>query len=100
MNQSAKEIWEATLGGLELQVTKSNYQTWLKDTVGLAFENDQFVIGAPSTFTVEWLDKRLRHLITKSLSGVIGRPVEVEFQVGQELKAKGRKVWRFSSSVA
>ena len=58
MTKTANEIWGAALGGLELQVTKANYQTWLKDTMGLKNENGTFVIGAPNTFAVEWLEKR------------------------------------------
>jgi chromosomal replication initiator protein len=81
MSKSAKGVWEAALGALQLQVTKSNYQTWLKDTIGLSYKNDQFIVGVPNTFTVEWLEKRLRHLVKKTLSDIVGGPVEVEFQV-------------------
>ena len=34
--RSAREIWEAALGELQPKVTPANYQTWLKNTVGLA----------------------------------------------------------------
>ncbi len=81
MSRSAKEIWEAALGELELQVTKANYRTWLKDTVGLSYQEDQFVVGVPNTFAIEWLEKRLYHLIRKTLAGILGHPIEVQFQV-------------------
>ena len=83
MERSAKEIWEATLGGLEVEVTKSNYQTWLKDTIGLSHTDGIFVVGAPNTFAVEWLEKRLQHLIKKHLAGIVGQPVEIRFEVHQ-----------------
>ncbi|MCL0064200.1 DnaA/Hda family protein, partial [Dehalococcoidia bacterium] len=91
MSKSAKEVWEAALGVLELQVTKANYQTWLKDSIGLSFKNGQFIVGVPNTFTVEWLEKRLRHLIKKTLSGIVGSPVEVEFQVYPGQQAENRR---------
>lgn len=81
MSRSAKQLWDATLGALELQVTKANYQTWLKDTVGVSCGDEVFVVGAPNAFAVEWLEKRLRHLIKKTLAGVVGRPVDVQFEV-------------------
>lgn len=84
MNKSAYEIWDAALGGLELQVTKANYQTWLRDTIGLSYDNGCFIVGAPNTFAVEWLEKRLRHLIKKTLASIIGQPIEVQFEVCQE----------------
>lgn len=83
MNRSANEIWEAVLGALELQVTKANYQTWLKDTFGHSCEDDYFTIGVPNTFAIEWLDKRLSHLIAKTLAHVVGRPMDIRFQVSQ-----------------
>jgi chromosomal replication initiator protein len=88
MSKSAKGAWEAALGALQLQVTKANYQTWLKDTIGLSHKNDQFIVGVPNTFTVEWLEKRLRHLIEKTLSDIVGGAVEIEFQVypGQQAR--------------
>jgi chromosomal replication initiator protein len=81
ISKSAKGVWETALGMLELQVTKANYQTWLKDSIGLSYKNDRFIVGVPNTFTVEWLEKRLRHLIKKTLSSIVGGPVEVEFQI-------------------
>ncbi|MCK5577810.1 MAG: hypothetical protein KAI14_05775, partial [Dehalococcoidales bacterium] len=30
--RSAQEVWEAALGELQLQVSKSNYRTWFKGT--------------------------------------------------------------------
>ncbi|MDD5093520.1 MAG: chromosomal replication initiator protein DnaA [Dehalococcoidia bacterium] len=79
--RSPREIWDAVLGALQLQVTKANYQTWLKDTIGLSCKDDLFIIGVPNTFAVEWLEKRLSHLILKNLASVTGQPVEVQFQV-------------------
>jgi len=87
MDRSAREIWEATLGALEVEVTRSNYQTWLKDTVGLDITESEFIVGAPSAFAVEWLETRLSHLIRKALAGVTGRAFEVRFQVHQESPA-------------
>lgn len=91
MSKSAKEVWEAALGVLELQVTKANYQTWLKDSIGLSYKNGQFIVGVPNTFAVEWLEKRLRHLIKKTLSGIVGGPVEVQFQVYPGQQADSRR---------
>jgi len=83
MQLSSGQIWEAVLGALQLQVTKANYQTWLKDTRGLSVTDDVFVVGVPNTFAIEWLEKRLSHLIVKNLSQVAGRPLDVRFQVCQ-----------------
>jgi chromosomal replication initiator protein len=83
-DRSAAEIWKAALGELQIQVTRSNYETWLSDTVGLSYQRDQFIVGTPSVFAAEWLDKRLLSLIRKTLMGIIGRRVEVKLEVCRE----------------
>ncbi len=78
---SAQHLWEVALAELQLQVTRPNYETWLKDTVAVRFDNGLFVVGAPNDFATEWLSTKLRPLIAKTLSSIIGHPVEVTFQL-------------------
>ena len=80
-DRSPEVLWEATLGQLELQVTRPNFDTWLRHTRGLHFEDDAFVVGAQSDFAVEWLRQRLRPLVTHTLSRILGRQVSVSFEV-------------------
>jgi len=81
LETSAQRLWEVALAELQLQVTRPNYETWLKDTVGLRFDNGFFVVGAPNDFATEWLSTKLRPLIAKTLSNIIGHPMEVSFQL-------------------
>ncbi len=78
---SAQEIWEAALGELQIQVNKPNYRTWLQNTVGLSYQDNQFVVGVPNTFVAEYLDKNQRSLIRKTLIGLTHHNVKVLFQV-------------------
>lgn len=73
--KEAFETWKAVLKELQLQVSKSNYRTWLKGTEGLGYKGDCFVIGVPSGFVAEYLDKNQRSLIEKTLIGIIKRKV-------------------------
>ncbi len=79
--RSAKDIWEAALGEIEMEVSRPNFETWLKDTRGISYENESFTIAAPNTFIAEWLENRLRSLIKKTLATIIGRKVNVQFVV-------------------
>ena len=78
---SAQEIWEAALGELQIQVSKPNYRTWLKNTVGFGYRDNQFVISVPNTFVAEYLDKNQRSLIEKTLIGLTHQDTRVVFQV-------------------
>jgi len=98
MDKSASEIWDAALGGLEVEVTRSNYQTWLKDTIGLSYQDGYFVVGVPNTFAVEWLEERLLHLVKKTLASVLGCTVDVQFEVRQGQQQEGDPVGPASRS--
>jgi chromosomal replication initiator protein len=79
--KSAQSIWEAALGELQLQVSKPNYDTWLKDTTGITYKEDVFVIGVPNVFIAEWLRSRLHSLIKRTLTGITGKTIDVQFAI-------------------
>ncbi len=80
-DDQVKDLWEAALDQLQVQVTRPNFETWLKDTVGLGFDDGLFIVGAPNDFATEWLSTKLRPLIAKTLSGILGYPVDVAFRL-------------------
>ena len=79
--RSAREIWEIALGALQIQVSKANYETWLKNSVGIDYQPDLFVVGVPTAFAAGWLEKRLQSLIQKTLMSIVGHEFTVQFQV-------------------
>ncbi len=80
--RSAQEIWDAALGELQIQVSKPNYRTWLEKTIGLSYQDNQFVVGVPTSFVAEYLDKNQYSLIEKTLIGLTTTPeIKVSFQV-------------------
>jgi len=81
---TAATTWTATLGQLEMLVTRANFDTWLRDTVGLRHDDTAFVVGAQNDFAIEWLSTRLRPLIAKTLARVVGRATDVRFEVIRE----------------
>ena len=86
---SAQKIWEAALGELQIQVSKPNYRTWLEKTVGLSYQDNQFVVGVPTPFIAEYLDKNQRSLIEKTLIGLTRHDANVIFQVDGRYQSSG-----------
>lgn len=76
-----KQIWDAALGELQLQLPPPSYKTWLEGTRGVASENGEFVIGTDNAFVSEMLDQRMRHLIERALESVSGEHMSARFQV-------------------
>lgn len=80
--RSAREIWDAALGELQIQVSKSNYRTWLEKTMGLEYQKNQFVVSVPNTFIAEYLDRNQRSLIEKTLIHLTSSPdIQISFHV-------------------
>ena len=79
----ALDTWRAVLGDLQLQVTRPTYETWLKDTEGLFFTDHLLTVEVPTPFAVEWLERRMYHLIQATAQKVTGHPIDVQFQVGR-----------------
>lgn len=92
--ESAKEIWERVLGELQLQVSRANYITWLKNSYGVDCRENIFTVGVPNAFIAEWLTKRLHSLVRKTLAQLLGRDIDVQFITHyQEPTQKGSLVF-------
>lgn len=61
------ELWQATLGEIELSISKANFSTWFKNTTILSNENGKVVIGVPNGFAKEWLENKYNTYIFKAL---------------------------------
>ena len=79
--EPARDIWQSALGKLQIQVSKANYTTWLGDSQGLGCHDDVFLVGVPNVFVAEWLSKRLYPLVRKTLVDIIGKDIDVRFEV-------------------
>ena len=75
------QIWDAALGQLQLHVTRPNFETWLKNTIGVAYRDGEFVVGAPNAFVAEMLEQRMYSLISRTLESVVKSEVEIRFEV-------------------
>lgn len=76
-----ENAWKATLGELELQMTKATFNTWLKDTCLLRHKDNLYVIGVRNAYAKDWLENRLRDTILRTLSAIVSGPAEVQFVV-------------------
>lgn len=78
---SAREVWRAALGELQLQLDKPIFETWLKPTEGVNFDNSRFVVEVPTPFAVAWLERRMYQNIQKTVEKVTGHILDIQFQV-------------------
>jgi len=75
------EIWMSTLLLIEKELSKPSFETWIKSTRPLSFNEDIIEIAVPNDFAKEWLETRYANLIKNTLQFVTQREVKVQFVV-------------------
>lgn len=70
------EIWQAVLAEFELKITKPTFNTWLRNTGLLKYENGEVVVCIPSLFHKGYIEKKYHTDIVKGIERVTGKPVK------------------------
>lgn len=71
-----ENIWQATLGELELTLSRANFTTWFKNTYISSYEEESITIAVPNTFTKAWLEKKYHGAILKALQKITENKVK------------------------
>lgn len=81
--QKEEQYWLAALGELQLQLTKSTYDMWVRDTEFLSRdpETNTFTIGVENAYNKDWLEYRMYSTIKRTLTGITGKMADVRFVV-------------------
>ncbi|TFG71370.1 MAG: chromosomal replication initiator protein DnaA [Anaerolineales bacterium] len=81
-NITPQRMWQATLGELELKMTRATFDTWLRDTHCIGIENDDtLVVGVKNGYAVEWLENRLYSVIQRTLNRITNQEMLARFVV-------------------
>ena len=80
-NNHAKAIWDSALNKLKSQVSRSNYRTWFEKSVGLRYQNNQFVIGVSSKYIVAYLQNNQNSLIQRTLMEITDHYLEISYEI-------------------
>ncbi len=84
----ANEMWQATLGELQLQMTRATFNTWLKEAHLISHDKNVFVIGVRNDYAKDWLENRLHDTILRTLIDIAGDEAKLKFIVAVEKKEK------------
>lgn len=76
----AEAIWAEAQALLRPQMTRATYDAVIQGTMLMDRENGTYVIGVSSEMAKEWLENRLKDIVRRALSSVVGVSVEVEFK--------------------
>jgi len=76
-----QQAWQATLGQLQMEMSKAAFDTWVRNAEFVSYENNTFRIGAQNAYARDWLDSRLSSTVARMLTGLMGATQSVEFVV-------------------
>ncbi len=79
----AYQIWQAALGQVQLQLSKPTFDTWLKNTRGISYEDGVLVVSVHSAYAKDWLENRLYGKLQRSASEVAQCTLTIRFVVGR-----------------
>ncbi len=80
---NAQQAWQATLGQLQMEMSKASFDTWVKSAELIAYNEDQgiFHIGVQNAYACDWIASRLQSTLVNKLIGMMARQVSVDFKV-------------------
>jgi chromosomal replication initiator protein len=83
MGMDTERAWQIVLGQLQMEMPKASYDTWVRDTHPMGYENGVLTVGVSNTYARDWLESRLSSTVSRSLIGIMNCNVAVNFIVSQ-----------------
>ncbi|MBC8333215.1 MAG: hypothetical protein H8E28_14640 [Anaerolineae bacterium] len=89
----AAQAWQAALGQLQLEMPKAAFDTWVRDTEFIGFDDETgtLTISCWNAYARDWLEDRLTSTVKKLLAGIMNGEVTVQFVVHNDIVADERE---------
>ena len=83
-----EQLWQATLGELELSLSRANFTTWFKNTFISEVNDKRIVVAVPNAFTKSWLENKYHKSIVKAFERITDNVVH---EVLYRIEARDKK---------
>jgi chromosomal replication initiator protein len=88
-----QKLWIDCLRDIELEISKANFSTWLKNTSIVKHDSGTIYVGVPNEFVKDWLQNKFHKLIFKTIRTYHDDVRSVEYVIAKfESKPKGDTV--------
>lgn len=78
---NAEQAWQSVLGQLQMEMPRASFDTWVRDTRPVSFQNGMLTIGVRNAYARDWLENRLASTVNRLLGGILNGSVAVSFVV-------------------
>lgn len=79
-----EQMWQSTLGEMEVQLTKAHFATWLKNSRPLDKKDDTLFVALPSNFAKNWVEEKYQKNIIGIVRNMDTSVKKIEFVVGSK----------------
>jgi chromosomal replication initiator protein len=84
---NAEQAWQSVLGQLQMEMPRASFDTWVRDTRPISYQDGMLTIGVHNAYARDWLESRLASTVNRLLVGVLNASVSVHFVVnGNEIE--------------
>ncbi|HSL31539.1 MAG TPA: chromosomal replication initiator protein DnaA [Anaerolineales bacterium] len=84
---NVEQAWQSVLGQLQMEMPRASFDTWVRDTRPLSYQNGTLTIGVRNAYARDWLESRLASTVSRLLVGIMNASVAVNFIVnGNDLE--------------
>src|SRR5512138_1289222 len=78
---NVEQAWQSVLGQLQMEMPRASFDTWVRDTRPVSYQDGTLVIGVRNAYARDWLESRLASTVSRLLVGIVNASVAVNFVV-------------------
>ena len=86
-----EKLWQSALGEIEVQLSRANFATWLKNSRLVDKKEGTFYVTLPNNFAKEWVENKYNKNILGILRNMDNSARKVEFLVDSSSKETAKK---------
>src|SRR6266542_1109949 len=80
-DMNPEQAWQSVLGQLQMEMPRASFDTWVRDTKPVSYQNGTLTIGVRNAYARDWLESRLASTVSRLLVGIMNASVAVNFIV-------------------
>jgi len=80
---NAEQAWQSVLAQLQMEMPRASYDTWVRDTHPIAYDNGMITVAVRNAYARDWLENRLAATVSRLLIEILNSNVSVNFVVSQ-----------------
>ena len=78
---NVEQAWQSVLGQLQMEMPRASFDTWVRDTRPISYQDGTLTVGVRNAYARDWLESRLASTVSRLLVGIMNASVAVNFIV-------------------